>query len=97
LRKHSAYIPAQAGIKKSSRRGYRTAEERKKREKAFMNRTTSPLDFAPLFASGLPPPATKWSTDQSYGKNRTRLCFANPSHETIRCRRGLPMSNAARA
>jgi hypothetical protein len=71
-----------------------------------MNRTTSPLDFAPLFAPGLPPPATKWSTDQSYGKNRTRLCFANPSHETIRagivalaevCRREFGVPAAARA
>jgi hypothetical protein len=26
----------------------------------------------------------EWSTDQSYGKSRTRLCFANPSHEAIR-------------
>ena len=29
-------------------------------------------------------PGAEWSTDQSYGKSRTRLCFANPSHETIR-------------
>jgi 2-aminoadipate transaminase len=29
-------------------------------------------------------PGAEWSTDQSYGKSRTRLCFANPSHEAIR-------------
>ncbi|HMG77634.1 MAG TPA: PLP-dependent aminotransferase family protein, partial [Xanthobacteraceae bacterium] len=23
-------------------------------------------------------------TDKAYGKSRTRLCFANPSHEAIR-------------
>jgi 2-aminoadipate transaminase len=41
--------------------------------------------FAPALAAGVAiNPGAEWSTDQSYGKNRTRLCFANPSHETIR-------------
>src|SRR4029077_6586257 len=26
----------------------------------------------------------EWTTDKAYGKSRTRLCFANPSHEAIR-------------
>ena len=29
-------------------------------------------------------PGPEWTTDKSYGKSRTRLCFANPSHEAIR-------------
>ena len=29
-------------------------------------------------------PGHEWSTDKAYGKSRLRLCFANPSHETIR-------------
>ena len=29
-------------------------------------------------------PGSDWTTDKSYGKSRTRLCFANPSHEAIR-------------
>ena len=29
-------------------------------------------------------PGPDWTTDKSYGKSRTRLCFANPSHEAIR-------------
>jgi 2-aminoadipate transaminase len=29
-------------------------------------------------------PGPEWATDKSYGKSRTRLCFANPSHEAIR-------------
>ena len=29
-------------------------------------------------------PGRDWTTDKSYGKSRTRLCFANPSHEAIR-------------
>ena len=41
--------------------------------------------FAPALAAGVAiNPGAEWSTDQSYGKSRTRLCFANPSHETIR-------------
>ena len=31
-----------------------------------MNRTTSPLDFAPPFAPGLPPPAAKWNGFAKY-------------------------------
>jgi 2-aminoadipate transaminase len=41
--------------------------------------------FAPALAAGVAiNPGAEWSTDESYGKNPTRLCFANPSHETIR-------------
>jgi 2-aminoadipate transaminase len=29
-------------------------------------------------------PGPEWTTDKRYGKSRTRLCFANPSHEAIR-------------
>jgi 2-aminoadipate transaminase len=29
-------------------------------------------------------PGPEWSTDKAYGKSRLRICFANPSHETIR-------------
>ena len=29
-------------------------------------------------------PGPDWTTGKSYGKSRTRLCFANPSHEAIR-------------
>jgi 2-aminoadipate transaminase len=29
-------------------------------------------------------PGPDWSTDKAYGKSRTRLCFANPSQQTIR-------------
>lgn len=29
-------------------------------------------------------PGAEWSTDAAHGKSRMRLCFANPSHETIR-------------
>src|SRR6516165_7413744 len=57
--------------------------------------------FAPALAAGVAiNPGAEWSTDKSYGKSRTRLCFANPSHEAIRagvatlaeiCRHGLRM------
>ena len=41
--------------------------------------------FAPALAAGVAiNPGAEWSTDQSYGKSRTRLCLANPSHEAIR-------------
>jgi 2-aminoadipate transaminase len=41
--------------------------------------------FAPALAAGVAiNPGAEWSTDKSYGKSRTRLCFANPSHEAIR-------------
>jgi 2-aminoadipate transaminase len=50
-------------------------------------------------------PGPEWSTDKDYGKNRLRLCFANPSEEAIRqgvatlaevCRRefGVPLRSA---
>ncbi len=29
-------------------------------------------------------PGPEWSTDKAYSKSRLRLCFAHPSHETIR-------------
>jgi 2-aminoadipate transaminase len=29
-------------------------------------------------------PGPEWSTDKAYGKSRTRICFANPSHQAIR-------------
>jgi 2-aminoadipate transaminase len=29
-------------------------------------------------------PGPEWSTDKDHAKSRMRLCFANPSHETIR-------------
>jgi 2-aminoadipate transaminase len=41
--------------------------------------------FAPALAAGVAiNPGAEWSTDKDYGRSRTRLCFANPSHETIR-------------
>jgi len=67
--------------------------------------------FQPALAAGVAiNPGPEWSTDKTYGKSRTRLCFANPSHENIRkgvaalaevCRRefGVPArsANVARA
>src|SRR6516165_9253079 len=67
--------------------------------------------FAPALAAGVAiNPGAEWSTDKNHGRNRTRLCFANPSHETIRagvaalaevCRRefGVParIANVERA
>ncbi len=67
--------------------------------------------FQPALAAGVAiNPGPEWSTDKSYGKSRTRLCFANPSHEAIRagiatlaevCRRefGVParIANVQRA
>ena len=29
-------------------------------------------------------PGPEWTTDKAYGKSRTRLCFASPTHEQIR-------------
>jgi 2-aminoadipate transaminase len=29
-------------------------------------------------------PGPEWSTDKAHGKSRTRICFANPSHQAIR-------------
>jgi 2-aminoadipate transaminase len=41
--------------------------------------------FQPALAAGVAiNPGAEWSTDPGHGKSRTRLCFANPSHETIR-------------
>jgi len=67
--------------------------------------------FQPALAAGVAiNPGPEWSTDKSYGRIRTRLCFANPSHEAIRagiatlaevCRRefGVParIANVERA
>jgi 2-aminoadipate transaminase len=67
--------------------------------------------YQPALAAGVAiNPGPEWATDKSYGKSRTRLCFANASHETIRagiatlaevCRRefGVPnrIANVARA
>jgi 2-aminoadipate transaminase len=41
--------------------------------------------YQPALAAGVAiNPGPEWATDKDYGKSRTRLCFANPSHETIR-------------
>jgi len=41
--------------------------------------------FGPALAAGVAiNPGAEWSTDKNHGRSRTRLCFANPSHETIR-------------
>jgi 2-aminoadipate transaminase len=41
--------------------------------------------FAPALAAGVAiNPGPEWSTDKAYSKSRTRLCFANPSHDAIR-------------
>jgi 2-aminoadipate transaminase len=67
--------------------------------------------FAPALAAGVAiNPGPEWATDKAYGRSRTRLCFANPSHEDIRqgvatlaevCRRefGVPdrIANVQRA
>ncbi|MFZ8488538.1 aminotransferase class I/II-fold pyridoxal phosphate-dependent enzyme, partial [Staphylococcus aureus] len=29
-------------------------------------------------------PGPEWSTDKAHARSRLRLCFANPTHETIR-------------
>ena len=62
--------------------------------------------FAPALAAGVAiNPGPEWSTDPAHSKSRTRLCFANPSHEAIRagiaalaevCRRefGVPTRSA---
>ncbi|HZC57639.1 MAG TPA: PLP-dependent aminotransferase family protein [Xanthobacteraceae bacterium] len=66
--------------------------------------------YQPALAAGVAiNPGPEWATDKSYGRSRTRLCFANPSHEAIRegvaalaevCRRefGVParIANVAR-
>ena len=67
--------------------------------------------YQPALSAGVAiNPGPEWATDKSYGKSRTRLCFANPSHEAIRegvaalaevCRRefGVParIANVERA
>jgi len=41
--------------------------------------------FGPALAAGVAiNPGAEWSTDKNHGRSRTRLCFANPSHEAIR-------------
>jgi 2-aminoadipate transaminase len=41
--------------------------------------------YQPALAAGVAiNPGPEWATDKSYGRSRTRLCFANPSHEAIR-------------
>jgi 2-aminoadipate transaminase len=62
--------------------------------------------YQPALAAGVAiNPGPEWATDKDYGKSRTRLCFANPSHEAIRagiaalaevCRRefGVPARSA---
>jgi 2-aminoadipate transaminase len=67
--------------------------------------------YQPALAGGVAiNPGPEWSTDAAYGRSRMRLCFANPSHDTIRqgvaalaevCRRefGVPerIANVERA
>ncbi len=45
---------------------------------------TQKLFTAALSAGVAINPGAEWSTDKDHGKSRTRLCFANPSHEAIR-------------
>jgi 2-aminoadipate transaminase len=41
--------------------------------------------YQPALAAGVAiNPGPEWTTDKAYGRSRTRLCFANPSHEAIR-------------
>jgi 2-aminoadipate transaminase len=41
--------------------------------------------FQPALAAGVAiNPGAEWTTDKAYGRSRTRLCFANPSHDAIR-------------
>jgi 2-aminoadipate transaminase len=41
--------------------------------------------YQPALAAGVAiNPGPEWATDKTYGKSRTRLCFAHPSHEAIR-------------
>ena len=48
-----------------------------------------PVDTMKLYPTALAAgiainPGPEWSTDKAYAKGRMRLCFAHPSHETIR-------------
>ena len=52
-------------------------------------RLAEPVDTLKLYPVALAAgiainPGAEWSTDKVYAKGRMRLCFANPSHETIR-------------
>ena len=52
-------------------------------------RLAEPVDTLKLYPAALAAgiainPGAEWSTDTAYAKGRMRLCFANPSHETIR-------------
>jgi 2-aminoadipate transaminase len=41
--------------------------------------------YQPALAAGVAiNPGPEWSTDKAHGRSRTRLCFANPSHDDIR-------------
>jgi len=41
--------------------------------------------YQPALAAGVAiNPGPEWATDKAYGKSRTRLCFANASHDAIR-------------
>src|ERR1700723_3470225 len=68
------------------------------------------VDTMKLYQAGLAAgvainPGPEWTTDKAYGKSRTRLCFANASHEAIRagvavlaevchCEFGVPVRTA---
>jgi 2-aminoadipate transaminase len=45
---------------------------------------TQKLAQAALAAGVALNPGPEWSTDKAHGKSRMRLCFAHPSHDTIR-------------
>jgi 2-aminoadipate transaminase len=52
-------------------------------------RLAEPVDTLKLYQAALAAgvalnPGPEWSTDKAYAKGRMRLCFAHPSHETIR-------------
>ncbi len=52
-------------------------------------RLAEPVDTLRLYQAALAAgvalnPGPEWSTDKAYAKGRMRLCFAHPSHETIR-------------
>jgi 2-aminoadipate transaminase len=52
-------------------------------------RLAEPVDTLKLYQAGLAAgiainPGPEWSTDKAYARGRMRLCFAHPSHETIR-------------
>ena len=52
-------------------------------------RLAEPVDTLKLYQAALAAgialnPGPEWSTDKAFAKGRMRLCFAHPSHETIR-------------